>query len=51
LPLDGYHAPRDRTCTAWRDQLQKQIIVQSDLVPIRADKCPRMHSDCQPVVP
>jgi hypothetical protein len=36
LPLDGHYAPRDRTRTAWRDQFQQQIIVQSDLVPIRA---------------
>jgi hypothetical protein len=22
LPLDGHHAPRDRTRTAWRDQFE-----------------------------
>jgi hypothetical protein len=27
LPLDGHHALRDRTRTAWRDQFQ-QVIVQ-----------------------
>lgn len=26
LPLDGHHAPRDRTRTAWRDQFQQQIV-------------------------
>jgi len=25
LPLDGHHAPCNRTRTAWRDQFQQQI--------------------------
>jgi hypothetical protein len=51
LPFDDHHVASDRACSTGRDQLQKQIIVQSELVPVRADKCSRTLSNCLPVVP
>ncbi len=51
LPLDGLHIACDRATLTERDQLKQQIIFQSDLVPVRADKCSRTLSNCLPVVP